>query len=235
MQQPEDKEILPDVWWWGSLMWLLEHVAARIARFWARTWRYEFQELDNVRKARKLGPVFIGSWHGNIFSQTLFGCDRGIVALVSPVWEGEIIARLLQGLGFELIRGSSGTSRLGGFRESIRVLREGRILTAAMDGPEGPAKIVKPGIVTTVAAGKGVVLPVFATGTPAFRLHTWDRHEIPLPFARMIVRFGEPVAFPVRPRGETIERYREKIEISMLQLEKEVRKGLDAGGLFHQM
>ncbi len=216
----------PDTWWWRGLMWFFEHVITFFLRLWVRTWRVEYLGLDSMREARKRGGVYFGVWHQNIFALSYTHAYKSVVALVSPVWEGELIARLVKGIGYELVRGSRITNRLSGFTTAVRVLREGRILTMAMDGPEGPAYVVKPGTVTMAASGRAMIIPATCDADWAFHLPTWDGHLLPCPFARVVVSYGPALALPKRPRGPEIEEWCRRIEQSMHFADERVAKAL---------
>ena len=70
---------------------------------------------------------------------------RPVIA-VSPSSDGDRIAQIVQRLGWDAARGSS--SR-GGVRALLALVREvsaGRIAAHIVDGPKGPAGVVKPGL-----------------------------------------------------------------------------------------
>ncbi len=75
----------------------------------------------------------------------------------------------------------------------------------AVDGPRGPARVVRSGggqvgVADAARLGGGVVVPMAAACT---RCHVfaraWDRFELPLPFTRVAVVLGAPL----RPASAT--------------------------------
>ena len=103
--------------------------------------------------------------------------------------DGAVIAEVLQRLGYAVIRGSSSRGGAEALLAAGRALREGGRPAFAVDGPRGPAGHVAPGA-EAVAVRAGVpVVHGWVEGT-ALRLRTWDRFRIPLPFARVRVRYG---------------------------------------------
>jgi lysophospholipid acyltransferase (LPLAT)-like uncharacterized protein len=111
--------------------------------------------------------------------------------MVSQSRDGELLARALARLGFGLVRGSSSRGGLSALRASLRALEgEQRPVAIAVDGPRGPRHQVAPGAVG-LALGRGRPL-VYARALswPRLQLRTWDRFELPLPFARVELRYG---------------------------------------------
>jgi lysophospholipid acyltransferase (LPLAT)-like uncharacterized protein len=211
---------------WHAALWLLEHGAARLLRLVARTWRVQYIGLENLPAARRLGAMYMCTWHGTLYTTASRHRDRGMYALVSPVWEGDIIAAVLKGFGYRLVRGSGGTGNPADFRRSIELLREGEAFAQAMDGPEGPARKVKPGIITMASAGRAAMIPVYGVGWPSVHLPTWDRHELPLPFAKVVVGHGPPLIWPQRSRGEALNQAVRDAEEAMGELERRCEKRL---------
>jgi len=91
-------------------------------------------------------------WHGHALALALFGMDRGIYAMASRFRDGEVAAKLLQGLGFRVVRGSSeeGKAEKGGRTGALKliaVLEKGGNVAITVDGPKGPPFKVKKGVV----------------------------------------------------------------------------------------
>lgn len=213
----------PDGAFWAALPGLV-HSLTPLFRAWGRTWDTRVEGLDYLRAARRAGSgLLLGTWHGNLsgFVHTLR--DKEIVALVSPVYEGELIAQWLSAMGYELIRGSSNHQSAEGLRSSIRVLRDGKALGTVVDGPEGPEKIVKQGVIAMAQLSGLPILPGLAAGRRSVRFPTWDRHELPLPFTRVLFRFGEPLYVPRDLDRDGVEEYRARLERRLIELDESLR------------
>lgn len=145
------------------------------------------------------GAVFC-FWHGRIaYSPTLGRMVKGRPrrALISKSKDGELIAMTVDRLGYPAIRGSTdqeGVDKGGGvaFREVVRFLRGGGLVAVTPDGPRGPNQVMTVGLPTmNRVSGTKTMLVGFAA-TPAVQTHGWDKHRIPLPFARAVVIFDGP-------------------------------------------
>ena len=86
-----------------------------------------------------------------------------------------------------------------------------------VDGPQGPAGIVKAGAISIARATGAGVVPFYTSADQAWYLKSWDRFLLPKPFARVTLRFGEMMHFP--PAEGLFESQR-------LELEQAMRPGL---------
>lgn len=81
---------------------------------------------------------------------------------------------------------------------------DGFTLVAGCDGPFGPYRIAKPGVLLLARESGLPVYPLAVGVRPALRLRRrWDRHLVPLPFATVRVEHGETILVgsrqPVKP------------------------------------
>ncbi len=168
------------------LLVLLVRILGRTIR-WRR--RYEFSS-----DSRKIYAI----WHGHALALALFAMDRGIYTIASRFRDGEIAARLLEGLGFRVVRGSSeeGRAEKGGRTGALRllsVLEEGRNVAITVDGPKGPAFKVKKGVVFLAQKTGAKIVPAVVKFERFRELSSWDRFLIPYPFTRGVVLVGREI------------------------------------------
>ena len=164
-------------------------LGALLLRAWASTWRVRPPGAGD--RAFAEAPVVFACWHGELMPLLLLFRDRGILTLASQSRDGGRVAALLARLGYGVLRGSS--SR--GARSALRGLRSAlqtRSICLTVDGPRGPRHVAKPGAVGLARVSGRPLWAARAACWPALTLSTWDRFVIPLPFARIDLRF-EPV------------------------------------------
>ena len=91
----------------------------------ARTWRIELRGESNwptVEGVRR--PVVVAVWHGLMLAPIWTQRNRGIMALASEHGDGEIIARILERLGYAPpARGSSSRGGVRGLITMVAALR----------------------------------------------------------------------------------------------------------------
>jgi lysophospholipid acyltransferase (LPLAT)-like uncharacterized protein len=117
---------------------------------------------------------------------------RDMLTMASMSADGEIATRILDRLGYIVVRGSSSSGASSALRKMLRRSENHRIIGLTVDGPRGPAWHVQSGV-AVLAKWTGLpILPLVAT-CPGVRTRSWDRLLIPLPFARCNIYFGKPV------------------------------------------
>jgi hypothetical protein len=125
---------------------------------------------------------------------------------VSLSRDGERIRSTLLALGYaEPARGSSSRGGPGALRHLLRLLAGGTTVALLVDGPRGPVRRAKNGIVSIARLSDTPIQPVAFAARPALRLGSWDRSLIPLPFARVVCAYGEPVGVTPEAAEERIE------------------------------
>lgn len=181
------------------------HLAGWVARALALSWRWrrveEAGEVRPVRPPLRLARAVHALWHEHLLPLTMAHRGQEAVALVSEHRDGEILTRVLDGLGIEAARGSSTRGGQAGLRAMVRAGRRGRPLAFTPDGPRGPARSCKPGVVRAAAETGLPIVPLAAAADRYRRLASWDRFLVPAPLARVYLSRGEPLEVPADVAG----------------------------------
>jgi hypothetical protein len=85
-----------------------------------------------------------------------------------------------------------------------------------VDGPKGPAGIIKAGVVSLARAAGAVVVPIYTSSDRAWYFNSWDRFVLPKPFAKVHLRFGEMLDLTTGEGNETFEGHRSRLQEIML-------------------
>jgi lysophospholipid acyltransferase (LPLAT)-like uncharacterized protein len=185
-----------------------------------RTLRWTVEGEEHYAAASRSGkPPILALWHGRILPGVFHLRNRGIVVITSQNFDGEWIARVIERYGFGTARGS--TSR-GGVRALVQLrndLAAGRPVAFTVDGPRGPARLAQPGAVWLAGATGSPLLPFHIEATPHWTLASWDRTQIPRPFARVGFAFGPSIGVPSTDEP-VIESKRLELEAALGTLEQ---------------
>ena len=181
--------------------WVDEHWpvwAAKTLRSISKLVRTKAVGVEQTTRA----PCGIAHWHGDELALLPRFGHIGPTILVSHSKDGEIMARGATVLGYRVTRGSSTRGAVGGLLALIKAVREGHMVVLAVDGPQGPRGVCKPGIIR-VAQKSGVPLfPVGVAGSARFVFKkSWNRTYLPLPFSRQVVFVDKPLYFPKKGRS----------------------------------
>lgn len=205
----------------GLLAWLFMHLLFG-------TTRKRIAGFERISRLVASGrPVVLATWHGTSTLCAYVVRRLPMIALVSPSRDGDFLATVFRLFGWSVRRGSAVRGGTRGSLGIIRELRDGRVLAWAADGPRGPAKELKPGILRLAGMAGAVIVPVGAAALPSRRLKSWDRHLIPWPFARAGLCFGEPIELPRRMDDEELAELADKVEHELNEARGSAEKLLD--------
>jgi lysophospholipid acyltransferase (LPLAT)-like uncharacterized protein len=141
-------------------------------------------------------PTIYTAWHGQILLMPYLCSRMKARVLASRSEDGELVARFIARFGLEVVRGSSSRGGAEALRALVRLLAAGQSVFVVPDGPRGPREVVKPGIVMLARLSGAPVVPMALGASREWRLRSWDEFRIPKPFARCVLRFGEPIRVP---------------------------------------
>lgn len=142
----------------------------------------------------------VSFWHGDLAMALAASRHHPLLGLVSRSRDGDLLDAVLAGTSIRVLRGSTGKTDPGTLRALLGHLRAGGQVITALDGPRGPAGVMKPGA-AWLAARAGVPHLRFAFDPcPGWTLDDWSRMRLPRPGARLLWRLE-----PAPPLGESRE------------------------------
>jgi hypothetical protein len=200
---------------------LIEHVGPAFLKTWMTTLRWRIVHSERAVKARRdFGTVIYAFWHSRIMIAGYVGRNRGIRILISQHRDGEIVARSVKGLGYNPVRGSTTRGGVQALKELVDS-SEHVSLAITPDGPRGPREKAHVGaIVLAEFTGCPIVCGGCAS-RPAIHAPSWDRFEIPAPFARATVVYGDPIIVPRGLDDAGREGYRARLQQVLDDLSRE--------------
>jgi lysophospholipid acyltransferase (LPLAT)-like uncharacterized protein len=210
-------------------------IAYWLGRFFWATCRIEARPGFETACAavRESGAVIPVYWHQHM----LFGV-RGLLDLVpeglkagfliSPSVDGTAPAMLVERLGGHVLRGSSTATGARALRDYYETIVKQRISPAITpDGPKGPAHEFKPGAVLLAQITGKPILPLSVAASHTLRFRTWDRFELPLPFSRIVIAYGEPVRMPRAVDPAKLGELQQQMAATLVALQAAARAALD--------
>ena len=187
------------------------------------TWQVEGdQYFDEIRRSGRQ-PI-LALWHGRILPGLFYLRHRGIVVITSRNFDGEWIARILARYGYGTARGSTSKGGARALVQLRRDLSDGRAAAFTVDGPRGPARVAQAGAVWLAKATGNPVLPFHLEASRHWTLRSWDRTQIPKPFATVAIAMGEPFSVAADSDEQAIEQARQTLERRLQALEAQARR-----------
>jgi lysophospholipid acyltransferase (LPLAT)-like uncharacterized protein len=161
----------------------------------ARSWRFRFRNRERwQRLVDGQKPFIYLLWHEALLPLLWQHRSQQITIVVSEGREGQYLSDYARGIGYHLVPGSSTHGGARALLGAIRALDDGCTIAITPDGPRGPRRDVKPGVVRAAQRAGAMILPLHAITGSAWRLGSWDRMMVPKPFAAVDLGYGEPFA-----------------------------------------
>jgi lysophospholipid acyltransferase (LPLAT)-like uncharacterized protein len=168
-------------------------------------------------------PLIYTSWHCHLLSPLFFarryrGPQLPVVLMASPSRDGEFIAAVARGLGFEVLLGSRRKGGVQTLRQMAAKFKEGQSCGVVADGSRGPARQAQKGPLYLARETRGPIIPLAVAARHKVTFNTWDRFELPLPLSRLALLVGEQVRVLPDDRGPALEARRRELEASLNHL-----------------
>lgn len=163
--------------------WLWVAPMAMLLRLWLATLRFR---PNPVRLDDAGGPRVIVLWHENLFVTVLVArrcLGRKVTALISASKDGAWLVAFYRMMGVSAVRGSSNRGGVGALVALTRAVRAGAHAGVTPDGPRGPRRMVKPGVVALSRLTGAPFLVLGIRHASAWSLSSWDRFRLPVPFS----------------------------------------------------
>lgn len=184
------------------------------------SWRFRVEgheHLDSVHAAGQF-PV-MAFWHGRILPSIYFFRDRDIVVITSDNFDGEWTAKIIHRFGYTTARGSTSRNAARAALRAKRRMEEGHAVGITVDGPRGPALVAQPGAIWLAKATGNPIVPFHIEAASHWTAPSWDASQIPYPFSRIAVVFGEPFRVPADANETTLEAKRVELEQRLMALQ----------------
>ncbi len=187
----------------------------------AKTIRLKLENEEELKEyLQNNGRVIMYSWHQRFlwgfYLPRIFGESPCI--MISQSRDGDFIADIASRAGWIPIRGSSSRGGKKALQQMIAGITENRLGGHVVDGPTGPPRIVKPGLVILAQKTGASICPGFISYENPWIFNSWDRFMIPKPFSRALLRFG-----PLEIISEEMDA--EQFENVCLSIEKKLIEG----------
>lgn len=194
----------------------LPPLAALVLRALDRTLRYEVIVEPGAEPAIPPGGQIWCLWHRCLIPcLCYFRKDFISTVLISRSFDGELVARTIERLGYRTARGSSSRQGASGLLALAKAAEEDRPLVFTADGPRGPIYRAKPGPAKLAQITGRVIGVFYALPERAWRLRSWDGFLVPKPFSRVVVSYARRVPAPVSAQPEALEAVRLEVEAAL--------------------
>jgi hypothetical protein len=181
----------------------------------SRLTRINYQNYLNEKKKKN---VILAFWHGRQFLLVFDRRFKDTHIMTSLSRDGDLQTKILSKFGHILIRGSAGKrGAVEATLEFIKILKQDHDAAFAVDGPTGPARKVKPGVLYLAQKTGCKIVPFSSSAKHNKTFNNWDKYMFPYPFNKCVITFGTPVE--VKKEVD--------LELKAIELEEELNRITD--------
>ena len=147
-------------------------------------------------------PFMVCVWHGRLIfpSWYLRLKTTKVNAIASRNTDGEMMAQVLRGWGYGLIRGSTKKGGKEVVQKMGKIFKNSGIIAITNDGPKGPERIAKAGSIATAIKYNAQVITITGSATKYWQMKSWDKSILPKPFGKIFIQISPPLNLANKPK-----------------------------------
>ncbi len=147
--------------------------------------------------------IILCVWHSHLLSIVYDLKNFSFNALAGTHNDAEIISKIAIKWGWKMIRGSNKKNGDIAYRKIFKLLKEkGNALFITPDGPTGPPKIPKLGIIRAAQKTGASIIPIGVYSTKKWGFTNWDTFYLEKPFGKIFIQYGSPINFSDNEKSE---------------------------------
>ena len=140
--------------------------------------------------------VIFSVWHGQLLSIVYDLRDEPINAVAGTHSDADYISSIASRWGWNMIRGSSKERGNIAYKKMIKILNnKGSSVFITPDGPTGPRRVPKLGIIRAAQTTGAAIIPVSVHSTKRWGFTNWDTFYLEKPFGKIYIKYGNPIYF----------------------------------------
>jgi lysophospholipid acyltransferase (LPLAT)-like uncharacterized protein len=179
-----------------------------------RTSKVTIEGWENVETASESDrPIIFVNWHGQIHLAYCVFTSRiqleDVLLVIVGDWRQGLLDSFAKYAGAEAFPVDMGDNSMAAARSLLALIKKltpGKYSYFSPDGPDGPARVAKPGIAFIAERAEALIVPIGNHARHAFYIRRWDRYTLPLPFTHIFTVIGSPIeATRGAPREAVLE------------------------------
>jgi lysophospholipid acyltransferase (LPLAT)-like uncharacterized protein len=203
--------------------WLAATVIYLGIRALAATIRFRLDDRSQLFSGAPKEKLIFAIWHNRLALSPIlyhryvlkFSPERRMAGMVSASRDGGLLSQIFEHFGFEAVRGSSSRRGPQALVEMTTRAERGYDLAITPDGPRGPRYEVQAGVISVAQLTGLPIVPASYHLNWKIRLKSWDRFQIPLPFARCEIIAGKIIRVPREATDAERVELRKQLETEM--------------------
>jgi len=161
------------------------------------------------------------TWHNRLlFFPLMFprNVRRRTRAVVSPSRDGQYVTDLISFFKLKSLRGSTYKKGANALRGAVKAINAGNHVSFTPDGPRGPRYSMSRGPVQLASMTGAPIVPIAVNYSSYWEIKSWDRFQIPKPWAKITLTLGDAIPIPPNINDEQIDHWREVVRKQLMDL-----------------
>jgi lysophospholipid acyltransferase (LPLAT)-like uncharacterized protein len=204
-------------------------IVVTVVRMMTATIRFRYNDHSDFFNGPPRGPALYCFWHNRLALCTALyhgyaqkhNPSAGVAGLVSASRDGAFLSAIFEAFNVQPVRGSSSRRGPQALLELTTWAERGYDLAITPDGPRGPCYSIQPGVMSLAQVTGLPIVPFSYHLNWKVRAKSWDRFQIPFPFARCDVFVGKPIVVPREATDEERAVLRQKLEQALRSISKD--------------
>jgi hypothetical protein len=170
------------------------------------------------------------TWHEYLLLPLYLCSHADVCMLLSRHSDGQLLSATLSHFDITQVSGSTRRGGVEALRNLIRVSQRKHIALIP-DGPQGPRRHVKPGLIYLAARSGLPIVPAGFGFRRPWRLKSWDQFAVPRPWSRAACIAGPPIPVPHDASLAELAHYRNVVEDHLTANTRAAEQWAETGAL----
>jgi lysophospholipid acyltransferase (LPLAT)-like uncharacterized protein len=170
------------------------------------------------------------TWHEYLLLPLYLCSHADVCMLLSRHSDGQLLSATLSHFDITQVSGSTRRGGVEALRNLIRVSQRKHIALIP-DGPQGPRRKVKPGLIYLAARSGLPIVPAGFGFRRPWRLKSWDQFAVPRPWSRAACIAGPPIPVPHDASHAELAQYRNVVEDRLAANTRAAEQWAETGAL----
>jgi len=172
------------------------------------------------------GQYIYLAWHDCLLLPMFASRCYHLAGLVSRHADGGYLAEAMRLIDVAVVRGSSSRGGAQAIRRMMELVQSMHIV-ATPDGPRGPRRCLKPGVIFLASQTGRPIIAVGCAAANGWRIPgKWTDLLIPKPFSKIVLRASDPIHVPPNLSREQLQQVTAEIQLEMERMERVAEQSL---------
>ena len=157
--------------------------------------KYVNGRKNYISLIRNNRSIIFSVWHSHLLSIVHDLRNMEINALAGTHSDADLISHIATKWGWKMVRGSSKEKGSEAYKSMLRLIKNSNrsLLFITPDGPSGPPKVPKKGIIRLAQNTNAGIIPIRVNYTRSWGFKNWDTFYLAKPFGAISIEYGQAI------------------------------------------